>query len=244
MGNVVSRPSVMLVTDGEGSAMAEWLQDWAQVLSAFGTILMMMAWVFYAQFAIYAYLNQRRSRVVIDQTEDYSLNTKFVIVNLSELPVYVTCVMIVVNTGSEEKTRRISTYSHFMRSDETPGPREIESELRHGTLDPAGLLMIGGSDRLLSWLLDSDDDDPDIPRGQRLRQVLSEIEHFDIRVMAMAGNQDKPIASRRRFCIEADEDNVTIYPAYSQTQHFNSWRTRKTADEWSDQCMSSPASSA
>lgn len=225
--------------------MGEWLQDWAQVLSAFATTLMMFAWVFYAQFAIYAYFNQRRSRVVIDQTEDHSLNTKFVVVNLSQQPVYITCMMIVVRTAdNEEKSRRINTYSHFMSTEEAPGPREIESELRHGTLDPAGLLMIGGSDRLLNWLLDTGTDGEfGLSHNERLRQAISNVEHFDIRVLAMAGNQDKPIASRRRFYIEAQDNDVAIYPAFSQTQHFNSWRDRQTVDEWSDHCLHCAAGS-
>lgn len=218
--------------------MGEWLQDWAQVLSAFATSLMMLAWVFYAQFAIFTYLHQRRARVVIDQTEDHSLDTKFVVVNLSQQPVYITCMMIVVTSADEQKTKRINTYSHFRSSDETPGPQEIESELRHGTLDPGSLLMIGGGDRLLNWLLqDGDDEDFELSRRERLRKAVAEVEHFEVRILAMVGNQDRPVASRRRFYIEQSESDVTIYPAYAQTQHFNSWRDRGRVDQWSEQCM-------
>lgn len=218
--------------------MAEWLQEWAQVLSAFGTILMMFAWVFYAQFAIVSYLQQRRARVVIDQTEDRTLSTRFVVVNLSERPVYISCVMVAVKVGDEEKTTRLDTYRHFLSDDQSDSPEQLEAQLRHGTLAPADLLMLGGSDRLLSWLLDSgDDEDFDAPRDERLRQALAEIEHFDIRVIAMSGNDDKVIASRRRFLIEEREEDIRIYPAFSQTQHFNSWWTRSTAEEWSERCQ-------
>lgn len=222
----------------EDSRMGEWLQEWADVLSAFGTILMMLAWVFYAQFAIVSYFSQRRARVVIDQTEDRTLNTRFVVVNLSEQPVYISCVMVVVHSGGDEQATRIDTYSHFLSEDESASSHQLQAELRHGTLQPADLLMLGGSDRLLSWLLESKDEDQDVPpRGERLRQALSEIDYFEVRVIAMAGNEDKPIASRRRFLIEEREEEVTIYPAYAQTQHFNSWSNRRTADEWSKYCL-------
>jgi hypothetical protein len=218
--------------------MAEWLQEWAQVLSAFGTILMMFAWVFYAQFAIISYLQQRRARVVIDQTEDRSLDTKFVVVNLSEVPVYISCVMVVVKRGDEETATRIDTYRHFLSTDDSDTPQQLEAELRHGTLGSADLLMLGGGDRLLSWLLESGDDDEfDAPRDERLRQVLSEIDHFEIRVVAMSGNDDKVIASRRRFEIQERESSILICPQFSQTQHFNSWSSRSTAEQWSAQCQ-------
>lgn len=218
--------------------MGEWLQEWAQVISAFGTVLTMLVWVFYFHFAIFAYLGQRRARVVIDQTEDRSLNTSFVVVNLSEQPVYISCVMVVVKAGDDEKVTRIDTYRHFLGSDDDWTPQQVEAELRHGTLGPADLLMLGGSDRLLSWLLDKgDDEDFDDSREERLGQALSEIDWFDLRIIAMVGNDDRPIASRRRFLISADDGDTRIYPEFNQTQHFNSWWSRNTAAEWSEQCL-------
>lgn len=217
--------------------MAEWLQEWAQVLSAFGTLLMMLAWVFYAQFGILTYIRQRRPRVIIDQTADHSLNTRFVIVNLSELPVYISGIMIRVRRGDEESYHKISRFQRSSTEDEDEADEasaeDVERELRHGTLDVGQLFLIGSSKETLSWLLkDGSDDETDEPFTSRLRSKLADVDEFEFRVVAMVGTEDKPVASSRQFQIEYEDGEIRIIPKEASTRHYASWWHRRVADDW------------
>lgn len=197
---------------------------------------MVLVWIFYAQFAIMTFMWQRRPRIVIDQTEDRSVHTRFVLVNLSELPVLISCVMMVVRRGKEETVHKVTTYE---RQADGENHTEYEQAVeRHGTLAPSQLLMIGSSEETLSWLLQDDaDDDVDEPRDRRVARALREVDEFEIRIVAMVGTDDRPVASARRFEIERTDEGVQILPKDSYTQHFSSWRSRRTAVEWSDYCM-------
>jgi hypothetical protein len=222
----------------EGAEM-DWLQENAALISAIATVLMTIAWVVYAQFAITTYIQQRRPRIIIDQTADHSLDTRFVIVNLSETPVYISGILVAVRRGQEETLHKIS---RFRRTSTEGGDgindldnADIEAELRHGTLDIGQLFLIGSSKETLSWLLEDGADDVDQPVEARLRSALGHIDDFEFRVVAMTGTEDRSVASARRFRIEYEEDEVRIVPADGSTRHFGSWRSRRIAREWSEQ---------
>jgi hypothetical protein len=218
----------------------EWMQDNAELLSALATILMTIAWVTYAQFAIVTYFRQRRPRIVIDQTADHSLDTRFVIVNLSELPVYISGIMVCVRRGDDQTFHKIDRFQRSSSGDDdedagSPSTEDIEAQLRHGTLDVGQLFLIGSSKETLSWLLEDGDDDADQPFDNRLRGALAEIDDFEFRVVAMAGTDDHSVASARTFHIEYENDEIRIVPLDSSTRHYASWRHRHIADKWSEQ---------
>jgi hypothetical protein len=216
----------------------EWLKDHAELVSAMATVLMTIAWVTYAQFGIITYIRQRKPRIVIDQTADHSLNTRFVIVNLSELPVYISGIMICVRRGGQETFHKISRFQRTSTGDEEDAeeesPEDIESRLRHGTLAVGQLFLIGSSKETLSWLLEDGADDEDQPIDSRLRNTLAEVDEFEFRVVAMVGTEDKPVASSRQFQIEYEEDEIRVIPKDAATRHYSSWWHRKTADEWTE----------
>lgn len=200
-------------------------------------MLTVLVWVFYAQFAILTFMWHRKPRIVIDQTEDRSVHTRFVLVNLSEQPAYISCVLMAVRRGKEETIHKIATY-HRANSDQEDGQEEeLREEQRHGTLAPAQLLMLGSSEENLTWLLQDDDDDVDEPRDRRVSRALREVDEFELRVVAMVGTDDKPVASSRRFEIERTDRGVLILPKDTYTQHFASWRNRRTAIEWAEYCI-------
>jgi hypothetical protein len=213
----------------------EWLQDNATVVSAMATAFMALVWLVYAHIGVIGFLHHRRPRVIIDQTEDRTLDTKFVVVNLSERPVYISCIMVAIQTDDDERVRKISTYTEVSSENGDQSRERIEAELRQGTLDSAQLLMLGDTDRLLSWMLDGDD--PETPRGERLRRALVEIDAIEIRVIAVVGVEDRPIASCRQFLIDKSGDDVRIRPRDSYTQHLTSRKHRGTIQQWSEFCL-------
>jgi hypothetical protein len=213
----------------------EWLQDNATVVSAMATAFMALVWLVYAHIGVIGFLHHRRPRVIIDQTEDRTLDTKFVVVNLSERPVYISCIMVAIQTDDDERVRKISTYTEVSSENGDQSRERIEAELRQGTLDSAQLLMLGDTDRLLSWMLDGDD--PETPRGERLRRALVEIDAIEIRVIAVVGVEDRPIASCRQFLIDKSGGDVRIRPRDSYTQHLTSRKHRGTIQQWSEFCL-------
>jgi hypothetical protein len=216
-----------------------WLQENAELVSAMATVLMTIAWVTYAQFGIVTYIKQRKPRIVIDKTAENTINTRFVVVNLSELPIYISGILVVVRRGEEEFVHKIENYQRGTTDDgeELDQVEYAESQLRHGTLDVGQLFMMGSSKETLSWLLTDDAEDLEEPRGDRLRRALWEVDEFEFRVVAMAGNDDRPVASSRRFGIEHDEDDqeIQIKPLDDYTQQYSSIWSRKVAEEWSQQ---------
>lgn len=217
--------------------MMDWLLEYAEVLSAVGTLLMMIAWVTYAQFGIITYIRQRRPRIVIDKTAESSLDTRFVVVNLSELPVYISGILVVVRRGEDETIHKIDKYSRSTNEDgeNLDDIEYAESQLRHGTLAVGQLFMMGSSQETLAWLLTEDAEDADQPRGDRLRRALHEVDDFEFRVVAMAGNREKPVAASRRFEVVQDGDEIQISVADDYTRQYVTWWDRNVAEEWSEQ---------
>ncbi len=215
----------------------EWLTDNADLVSALATVMMTIAWVVYAQFGIITYLRQRRPRLLIDKTADNSINTRFVVVNLSEFPVYISGILVVVRRGEEEITHKIENYMRTSTDDgeELDSMEYTESQLRHGTLDVGQLFMMGSSRETLSWLLDDNAEDADDERANRIRKALHEVDNFEFRVVAMAGNDDRPVASSRQFNVEFDGDQICIVPLQEYTRQFSSWRDRRIAEEWAEE---------
>lgn len=221
-------------------AGVEWLQDNAQLISALATVLMTIAWVTYAQFGIITYVKQRKPRIVIDKTAEDSIDTRFVVVNLSEYPIYISGILVVVRRDGEEFIHKID---NFRRSTDDDGEeldeREAtESQLRHGTLDVGQLFMMGSSRDTLAWLLDDEADDVHEERVQRLRRALGKVDNFEFRVVAMAGNDDRPIAAGRTFEVVPsydDDDDVyatRIIVSDDYTHQYAGWWDRSTANEW------------
>jgi hypothetical protein len=218
----------------------EWLQENAELISALATVLMTIAWVTYAQFGIITYIRQRQPRIVIDKTAESSIDTRFVVVNLSEYPVYISGILVVVQRDGEEFIHKIDNYERSTNDDgeELDEPEATESQLRHGTLDVGQLFMMGSSRETLAWLLDDEAEDVNDERVQRLRRALGTVDEFEFRVVAMAGNDDKPIAASRKFEVVPsydDDDDVyatRIVVSDDYTRQFAGWRDRSVAQEW------------
>jgi flagellar motor switch/type III secretory pathway protein FliN len=217
--------------------MLEWLSDNAMVVSALASVLMALVWVIYAHIGIIGFIHHRRPRIIIDQTEDRTLNTKFVIVNLSEQPVYISCIMIAVIHDGEEKVRRISKYREVTDEDGYTDLQNVASQLQQGTLDSGSLFMLGDTDRLLDWMLHGDGWHEETPRHDRLRQTLDEIEAIEVRVLSAVGVEDRSVGSLRRFEIDHKDGDIRIRPASGETRHLTGWRARTALDEWSEFCI-------
>lgn len=215
----------------------EWLQDNSDLVSALATAMMTIAWVVYAQFGIFTYLRSRRPRVVIDKTADNSINTRFIVVNLSEAPIYISGILVVVQRGDSEIVRKIENYQRASTDDgeELDSLDYAESQLRHGTLNVGQLFMVGSSRETLSWLLEDDADDVDQDRQQRLRKALDEVDNVEFRVVAMAGNDDRPVAASREFDITFEHDQICIVPLHEYTRQYSSWWHRRIARDWAEQ---------
>jgi hypothetical protein len=102
----------------------EWLQNNAMVFSAMATVFMALVWLLYAHIGIVSILRHRRPRVIIDQTMEQTVDTKFMIINLSEQPVYISDVMVAVESEGEKTIRKIRTYYHVSAGDLHARPRE------------------------------------------------------------------------------------------------------------------------
>lgn len=212
----------------------QWLQDNATLVSAFATVFMALVWIAYAQVAITTYLRHRKPRIIIDQTEEHSLSTKFIIVNLSEQPVYVANLIVSVGYDGQEHAKQVSKYFRSTSEDVHERPREVESELRHGTLGPGDLLLLGDTDQLLAWMM-SDDGDEETSHGERFRHMMWSVDIIEIRAVSMVGVEDEPIGSYRRFEVVKDDHEIAIRPKDQYTYHLTSWRNRKTVNKWTEE---------
>lgn len=218
----------------------EWIQDNAELISALATVLMTLAWVTYAQFGIITYIKQRQPRIVIDKTANDTIDTRFVIVNLSEYPIYISGILVVVRRDGEEFIHKIQNYERSTNDDgeELGEVESTESQLRHGTLDVGQLFMMGSSRDTLAWLLDDEAEDVNDERVQRLRRALGKVDDFEFRVVAMAGNDDRPIAAGRKFeVVPSFDDHEDVYATRivvsdDYTRQYAGWWDRSTAEEW------------
>jgi hypothetical protein len=217
--------------------MIEWLSDNAMLVSALASVMMALVWVIYAHIGIIGFIHSRRPRIIIDQTEDRTLDTKFVIVNLSEHPVYISCIMVAVERDGEETVRKVSTYHEVKNEDGETDLENVSAQLQQGTLDSGQLFMLGDTDRLLEWMVHGDGWSQETPRRDRLYQSLMEIESIEVRVLAAVGVEDRAVGSSRRFTVDHENGEVRIRPENRHTRHLTGWRHHRTLQEWGEFCI-------
>jgi hypothetical protein len=217
----------------------EWLQDNAMVFSAMATVFMALVWLLYAHIGIVSILRHRRPRVIIDQTMEQTLDTKFMIINLSEQTVYISDVLVAIQTGGDETVRKITTYYHVSAEDLHQRPREVQGELRQGLLNSGDLLLLGDAEDLLSWMLEEHEEDTGTTSRERLQSALWDLDAVEIRVIAMVGVEDKPVGSCRRFVIDKEDTTAMIRPEDSHTTHLTSWRERRIVHQWAEEAAQS-----
>lgn len=221
----------------QGGESLSWLQDNATLLSAGATMITALVWVLYAHVAITTYIRHRRPRVIIDQTEEESLETKFLIVNLSEQAVYINYIIVVINYNGRERAKRIRTYFHISPEEVHQEPRKAQTQLGAGTLHPGDLFLLGDTDVLLAWMMEEDEEDQETPHAEKLRRAISRLDTIEIRVIVTVGVEDKPVGSSRLFDVEKVDATVLIHPRFAQTRHLTSRRERRTVEEWRQQAL-------
>lgn len=221
-----------------------WLTLNAQAVSSVSSIAMAIIWIVYLQIALTTYVRQRRPRIVLDQAHGHGPRSVFILINLSQEPIHISCILVAFNSGDDEEVFEITDFEHSdVDPDESDRDSRWEESLKHGPLQAGEFLILGGVpvDLLKSRVMSGRDGDNgrDKSLEDRFNECGSFISNFEIRVIGVFSTEDRPVGASQKYMIELnDENSLRILPASDRTRQLTSRRDLPTLQQWREQCRS------
>lgn len=197
--------------------MLDWLRENAELLSALGSIGMLVIWLAYLQLFYVSLRNQRRPKLLIHQAGGLGLDDRCIVANMSPATVYVAAVLVDVQSGDERITFMPKTPK--AKDDTLDHPLELT---RQGPLRSGSYLDLGTFDSLLGT------------GGERVHARAGEDGTvITIRVAGLIGAELFPAAASRTFKVADDGANGTLVEPLSVLPTELSWREqRRVARAW------------
>lgn len=222
------------------SEVFNWLDANSQVVSTLASLAMTFIWVIYLQIALTTFLRQRRPRLIVDQTNGHGVKSSFTLINLSQEPVHISCILVAINSGSDECVFEITDFEHSDAMTDTNSDQDRNETLKHGPVQAGSFLILGRtSTRMLtassSTLEKQEPDQKSL--GDRLVEYPGCISVFEIRVIGVFSTESRQVGARRQYRVHADNNGQTrLLPTTDHTAQLVSRRDRETLREWAATC--------
>lgn len=208
--------------------MWSWIMDNASGLSAVGTFLTLLVWLFYAQLLLYSFQRQRRSRLLINQAYGNDTSSICLLSNMSHEPVYIQLLLITLSTSQGNTTCSITDID---RSRGEHSNRENISVTRQGPLT-SGCSMTTGTFHDMVLQAARENSVTDINNDD-----LTTLGLQSIRMTAIInyGPDGDSIGFERDFLIQGEAENgddLKIRPRTVSTIRLKNRRSRKRMARW------------
>lgn len=220
-----------------------WLSSNSSVVSSASNVAMVLVWILYLQIALTTFIRQRRPRIEIDQSQGHGVRSIFMVINLSQEPIHISCVLVAFNVGEREAVFEITDYEHsnVEWDSESDSSRRWEASLKHGPLNAGEFLVLGGLPvNLVEARLVGSSSGPENQNKSledRFNECAGVIDNFEIRVMGVFSTDERTVGASRKYTFDLkDERSPRILPESDRTEQLASRRGRRTLREWSDQC--------
>lgn len=204
------------------------IMDNASGLSAVGTFLTLLVWLFYAQLLLYSFQRQRRSRLLINQAYGNDTSSICLLSNMSHEPVYIQLLLITLSTSQGETTCSITDIDRS---------RGEQPDLKDGSVTRQGPLNSGCSMTTGSF--------NDLILQAARENSVTNIDNDDLTTLGLQsirmtaiinyGPDGNSIGFERDFLIQgeaANGDDLKIRPQSVSTMRLKNRRSRKRMARW------------
>ena len=183
---------------------------------------MLGVWIFYAWLLLQGFRRQARPLLHIQQTygERGAVAT---IVNLGREPVHIVAVMLVVETAAGRLTKWVSRETRIAGSEDPVA----DDALKEAPLSAGGYLVLGPFERMLQMVRQGQHVPAEADEGRR--------EALEIRVIALHGDYESPIAAVRRFHAWRSRSAFEVLPDGLLTRRMTSGSQRRKVSRWLEQ---------
>lgn len=208
--------------------MWTWIMENARGLSAVGTFLTLLVWLFYAQLLLYSFRRQRRSRLLINQAYGNDTSSICLLSNMSHEPIYIQLLLITLRTHDNETTCSVTDLDRS-RGDhaEVAG----HTVTRQGPLNSGQSMATGTFNNLVlqaareNRLIDANCDD------------ITELglESISMTAIINYGPDGQAIGFERDFIIQGeadDDDYLRIRPRTVATNRLKDRRSQRRMARW------------
>ncbi len=198
----------------------DWLTDHAQAISAVSSLAMLCVWLVYLQLFLRVFRRDRRPRLLVQQSAGTSTDSECRLVNMSEGPIDVACVILVSETDQETRTHdlaQLATHAAGRR----PQPERSRPSARRGPLAQGEYVSLGTFEELLANAAAGSDSVGDSGAGC-----------LELRVIFFYRTYDRPLGVRRRFRFQDGDSPQRIVAEEPRTHQLVTWPSRRQARRW------------
>jgi hypothetical protein len=222
--------------------MPDWITANLNLISTLSNMAMLLVWVFYARLFYKNFSRQRNPLIFIHRTFGESLNPDCLVVNLSSDTIHILCVMMTLHTKEGAFTTRITEYSRLAPNEagrrEQPNHRQLMEIYKQGPL-PSGHFLNLDTFRTMILTVKTDAVDGHFGKEGRspsLGELVESTSKMDIRVVALYGHFEKPVAARRTFRLNHTPQGLEVLPTMLLTKQYHSYWQRRIAQRWLAKC--------
>lgn len=215
--------------------MFAWVGQNAESISALAGIATIVVWLAYFQLMYSQFSSARRPRVYIQQSGGFDSGSSCQLVNMSQQYLDIVCVRLVAEFPKGTVVCSLHEYPLRPKGDEAS--KRLQDAAQVGALAPGNAARLGVFEALLRYTLAEapphlrpTDEPPE-------SAPLDSVEALEVRVVAMFGEEDRPIAAYRRFAISRDDGDLSIRPSTLRSVQLSSRRQRAIAERWFGECL-------
>lgn len=194
----------------EDDPVWDWLNSNSAVLSLFVSLGTLLVWLFYLQLFLLGYRRRRRSKILINVGGQGALESRCLVCNMSEEPIYLLSLTAAATTTAGTWRRAITDYE---LDENAPTPKEPGQMTRQGPLHVGDCRDVGSFSDL-------------VERARHARgdwEPAESLEHdrwpteLKLIVVAIYGSEDLPVAAERRFKLTGEDGTPCAAPLTADT---------------------------
>lgn len=212
-----------------------WISDNAAMVSALASILMLFVWGTYLHLTYSAFTRQRRPRLILHHAQGTRLESSCLLINMSQEPVHVVCIMVMGTIGEETVLRQVTDYQQVPLREKAHS--EWQSIIKQGPIQPGGYMLVGTFNTLIDSLAEELDEEELPKRVLRKEDGTPVVETLEVRIIAMYGPEDRPIGAYRRFTLKLKDGKVIVQPELPFTKQLTNRVERRMASRWLNDCL-------
>lgn len=212
------------------------MEDWitvAELAAAAATVAMLGVWALYAMLFYSEYRKRGQSWLLLHHADGSTLESRCVLVNLSEHIVHISAVVAVAHGRERRVARRLSTSPGVLPGDDVE--RDGPAAFREGPLHPGGALFLGTFAQLFDDLVPL----LDPPRDDGL-DGYRDVETVEIRVVAddPRAHEHDPVGAHRRYALRpVGRDVMLVEPEDRSTRQLRDGAGRAEVTRWLEETM-------
>lgn len=194
-----------------------WLIEHRQLISIFIDVGMLLVWITYLQIFSAGFRRQRKATILINVGQSQGLDTHCLVTNMSAEPIYIHTVFATLGWRGGSVTCPVTE----LGGESWSKPSDLELWTRQGPLASANIRDMGALKAIIDHVRRSTSSTGEAPPPGREPLTL------EIRIVAIYGSEDLPVAASRHFDIVPTHDEPALRARSYAARQIRSRRERR-----------------